>query len=120
MKPTNEAELSLSEDLRKARIPHEAQFPFVPGKKYRADFRILDTNILVEIEGGIYPFMRTRKNGQQYMGPGAHGTVTGILKDNERLNLATLGNWRVLRFTPDEVSDGRAITFIKQVLAIKE
>jgi len=109
----NAAETLLAEQLRAAGIPFEQHYRYVPGRKFEADFAMQDDlnfatdfkhlTLLVEITGGVY----TRQ---------AHGSVTGVLKDNERLNLATLHGFRMLRFTPDEVNDGRALALIKEVL----
>ena len=89
--------------LRELGAQFERQFHYIPGRKFAADFAIPSASLLIEVQGGIY-------SGQ------AHGSVTGIKKDNERLNLATLNGWSLLRFAPDEVSDGTAQRMIARVL----
>lgn len=83
----------------------ERQYEYVPGRGFKADFAVPLRHLLIEITGGIY----TKQ---------AHGSVTGILADNERLNLATRHGWRMLRFTPDQVSDGSAKAFVAEVLGV--
>ena len=68
------------------------QHPYVPGRKFAADFAWPAQRVIVEINGGVW-------SGQ------AHGSISGILRDNERGNLAALEGYRVLRFVPDAVKD---------------
>ena len=63
------------------------------GYKYRADFYIPEYNLLVEIEGGIYT-------------GGRHNSTTGIIKDCDKYNFATLLGYKLLRFTSDHVKRG--------------
>ncbi|MGE0133748.1 MAG: hypothetical protein AB7L91_06355 [Dehalococcoidia bacterium] len=82
----------------------ERHHHYVPGRRFEADIAIPSARLLIEVQGGIY----TRQ---------AHGSVSGVLRDNERLNLATLHGWAVLRFTPEEVGSGVALTTIEEYLA---
>ena len=78
----------------------ECEYRFAPPRKYRFDFAWPERNVAVELEGGIF----TRQ---------AHGSVTGILRDIEKYNLATSLGWRVFRVTPDMVKDGTALKLIE-------
>lgn len=81
------------------------QFEYAAPRRLRADF-VVQANgdaVLVEIQGGIY----SRQ---------AHGSVTGVLADIDRLNTATVAGWRMLRFTPAQVEDGTAISLIEAAL----
>ena len=85
------------------------QFYYAEPRRLRADF-VVQANgdaVLVEIQGGIY----SRQ---------AHGSVTGVLADIDRLNTATIAGWRMLRFTPAQVDDGTAITLIEAALKAGE
>ena len=64
---------------------YERQFGYIHGRKFRADFAWPAARLLVEVQGGAW-------SGQ------AHGSITGVLADIERLNIAMLNGWRVLRF----------------------
>ena len=112
---------------------HFAQnYRYVPGRKFEADFAVWlesqpcwytsgkpterdDRFVLIEVQGGIFrkgkpcPVCgRTDK--------GAHGSVTGIKRDNERLYWAFRSGWSVLRFSPDAVLGGTAKTMIAAAL----
>ncbi len=96
-----DAEGALAQQLAAAGIDFDRQFPYVAGRKFAADFHLVGTTLLIEIQGGVYPFRRS--DGR--VAAGAHGSVEGIKRDNERLNVASIAGWRVLRFLPEEVGD---------------
>ena len=97
-------EESLAFQLRAVGIPFVRQHQYAPPRKFRADFAFLrPQGLLVEVVGGIY----TGK---------AHGSITGILKDIERLNHATRAHWLMLRVTPDMVISGEALQWIEEML----
>ena len=99
------AEDLLAFQLSAVGIEFERQYQYAPPRKLRADFAFLrPLGLLVEVQGGIY----TRQ---------AHGSIKGVLADIDRLNAATAAGWRVLRFTPEMVRDGSALTLIEAVLA---
>jgi hypothetical protein len=116
------AEDLLAIHLKELGVDFERQYAYVPGRKFKADFvmypavsgQMSSMNwtmyrqrrpILIEVQGGIF----SKK---------AHGSISGILNDNARLNFATKHGYRVLRFTTDEVNDGRAKAFIADVLGV--
>lgn len=119
MRSKADAEAALAQQLTLARVPFDQQFSYVPGRKFAADFHLVGTQYLVEIQGGVYPFRR--QDGR--LAAGAHGSVEGIKRDNERLNAASLAGWRVLRFLPEEVgtlldpASQQALTTILEALA---
>lgn len=105
----NEAEELLATHLTELGVAYVRQWAYVPGRRFRADFAIWVESghywgVLIEIQGGVWQHR-------------AHGSVKGVLADIERLNLATLHGYRVLRFVPDQVFDGSAKAFIAEVLA---
>ncbi|MGE0227776.1 MAG: endonuclease domain-containing protein [Dehalococcoidia bacterium] len=91
----------------RVRFAFVRQHQYVPGRRFKADFAFPELRLLIEVQGGVY-------TGQ------AHGSVSGVLRDNERLNLATLHGWSVLRFTPDDVASGAALTAIEDYLEAVE
>ena len=101
-----DAEDLLAFQIKAAGLPEPVrQHYYAPPRKLRADFAWLRApGLLVEVQGGIF----NRR---------AHGSVTGVLADIDRLNAATAAGWRVLRFTPEMVRDGSALTLIEAVLA---
>ncbi len=81
----------------------ERQYRFLPERKYRADFAHPQKRIIVEVDGGGWIY-------------GRHHRPQGYEQDRERDNLAVIAGWRVLRFTPAMIRDGRAVQFIKLAL----
>jgi very-short-patch-repair endonuclease len=101
--PLNEAEMLLAEQLRQEKIIFLRNLRFSALRKYELDFALLDSQIGIEIDGGIY-------DGR------AHGSIAGILRDMEKHNLLTLLGWRTLRYTPAQVKNGEALYGIKQLV----
>jgi len=101
-------ELELLQHIRAHRLPEpEREYAFVPGRKFRADFAYPDAGLLIEVEGG------TR-------GRGGHSTHDGISRDIEKSNLATLGGWRLLRCSSEQVTNGQCVLWIAAALGIEE
>ncbi len=75
---------------------------FHPTRKWRADLAfLLPPKLLIEIDGGVFI-------------QGRHSRGAGILKDNEKLNEAAILGFRVLRFTPQQVKSGAALTAVER------
>ena len=99
------AEDLLAFHLQAAGIAFVRQFYYARPRKLRADFAFPDARLLAEVNGGI--FTKTKN---------AHGSITGILADIDRLNTATLAGFRLLRFTPQAVKSGEALQLIERAL----
>lgn len=97
------AELELQ--LKLVKIEVEPEYMFALPRKWRADYRIRDTRVLVEFEGGLFA------KGKQ-----GHSSVTGILRDIEKYNTAALLGWLVIRVTPKHVVSGEALKWIEQAV----
>ena len=102
---TSRAELTLEAQLDIARIAHVREFVFAPPRKYRADFMV-GLDLLVEIDGGGWI------NGR-------HSRGNGIEQDAEKSALAAIRGYRVIRCTPAQVDDGRALRWIIEALERK-
>lgn len=59
---------------------------FLNNRKFRMDWAIPEYKICIEYEG-----IFSTKSG--------HRTITGVLSDIEKYNLATMDGWKVLRYT---------------------
>jgi very-short-patch-repair endonuclease len=106
--PRSVAETLLAVQLEQAGIPFVREFRFAPPRKWRADFSLYGSGpILVEIDGG------------GFVG-GRHGRGTGIEKDAEKQSAAAILGYRVIRVTPRQVEDGRALSWIRQALGLEE
>ena len=81
----------------------ERQYQYAPPRKFAADLFVAGV-VLVEVQGGIY----SRQ---------AHGSISGVLKDNERLNEAAIAGLFMMRVTPDQVDSGEALMLVERFLA---
>lgn len=98
----SDAEDMLAFQIQAVGLPApERQYYYARPRKLRADFAWPPRMLLCEVQGGIW----NRK---------AHGSITGILADIDRLNTATLEGWQMLRVTPEMVKDGSALKLIEE------
>jgi len=74
------------------------------GRLWRFDFAWIDQRIAGELEGGTWS-------------GGRHTTGKGYAGDVEKYNEAALLGWFVIRFTPAQVKDGRAIGWLWRALS---
>jgi len=81
----------------------EVEYRFHSKRRFRFDYAILEHKIAIEQEGGIY----TR---------GAHGSVSGILRDIEKYNLATVCGWRILRVQPENLLSNHTFDMIQKLI----
>jgi len=109
------AEEVLALELRAAGYEFITQCEYAHPRKLRADFLVYMPNIaefprnylegrhrvLVEVQGGVF-------NGR------AHGSIEGVLRDIDRLNEASIHGFHMLRFTPDQIDEGYAMTTIRR------
>lgn len=81
----------------------EREYQAVKGRKYRWDFAWPESNLLVEVQGGIW-------------GRGGHSTGAGVTRDCDKLTEATLGGWQSMAFTGKQIHEGQAIEAIARFL----
>jgi very-short-patch-repair endonuclease len=81
----------------------EREYRFDPSRRWRADFAFPQQKLLVEVEGGVWT-------------EGRHVRGSGYENDLEKYNAASLAGWRLLRFTPAMVNNGRALNVIEEAL----
>jgi very-short-patch-repair endonuclease len=81
----------------------EHQYAFDPSRKWRFDAAWPVFRLAVEIDGGTFI-------------AGRHSRGAGYERDAEKLNAAVLAGWRVLRFTPHMIEDGRALATLERAL----
>lgn len=105
---TSALEQTLAWQIRAAGLPQPCpEYLPIPGRKFRFDFAWPERRLLVEVQGGAW-------NG------GKHGRGSGILTDQEKLNLAQLAGWRVLQVGPSHIRDGKALAWIQEALGMTE
>jgi hypothetical protein len=89
--------------------PPIKEYAFAPGRRFRFDYAWpavgkAGKKVALEVDGGIW-----KKGG------GAHSRPSAILRDIEKMNLATVLGWRVIRATPDKLAE--AVAQIEVLLA---
>lgn len=97
-------EMVLATHLRACKISFEQEYKFHPTRKWRVDFLITGTKILVEVEGGIWS-------------GGRHTRGKGYLGDMEKYNEAAAMGYKVLRFSTEQVKSGLAIQQIEKIVS---
>lgn len=70
----------------------ESEFYFHPTRKWRSDFALPLQKILIEVEGGVWS-------------GGRHTRGSGFVGDMEKYNAAAVLGYRLIRFTPKQVTD---------------
>lgn len=80
------------------------EFRFLPPRRFRFDFAFPDAMVALEVDGGLY----TR---------GRHQSITGYSNDCEKINLAQIHGWVVLRVVREQIEDGRALRWLQEALA---
>ncbi|EPP8795161.1 DUF559 domain-containing protein, partial [Acinetobacter baumannii] len=81
----------------------EQEYKFHPERKWRADFLIKGSKILIEVEGGIWS-------------GGRHTRGKGYLGDMEKYNSAAMMGFTVLRFSTEQVKSGMALKQIELLI----
>lgn len=104
VKTLSEIEETLALHLRSVGIPFEREFKAIEGRKFAWDFRIVDTNILIETQGGTWS-----------SGKMGHNSGSGIKRDYIKNNLAIMAGWRVLYFTSDMITSGEALRTVEAI-----
>lgn len=80
-----------------------AEYRFHDKRKWRFDFAILEQQIAIEVEGGVWT-------------GGRHTRGNGFLKDAEKYNEASIMGWILIRTTPKELLSEKTIELIKKAL----
>lgn len=68
----------------------ESEYAFDAERRWRFDFALLEKQIAIEIEGGLYG--------------GRHTRPAGYAADCEKYNAAVMQGWRVIRLTPAQLT----------------
>lgn len=103
VKKQSKGEQTLVMQLKALKIAFKSEFRFHPTRKWRADFYIEDTKLLIEVEGGIWS-------------GGRHTRGKGYLGDMEKYNTATALGYQVFRFSTEQVTSGFAIKQIEELV----
>lgn len=88
--------------LRTEGIPFQREYQFHERRKWKADFYIPRHLLLVEVEGGGFVH-------------GRHSRGLGMENDCEKYAEAQCLGLTVLRVTPRQIDNGKALTWIKRI-----
>lgn len=77
------------------------EYRFHPTRRWRFDYAFPANMLAIEIEGGSWT-------------GGRHTRGLGFQKDLEKYNEAAIMGWRILRFTPQDVTSKVAVLVIKR------
>lgn len=66
------------------------QYKFLKDRQFKFDFAIPNLKLAFEYEGGIWT-------------KGRHTTGAGYSRDTEKYNLAVFDNWKIFRFTVEDL-----------------
>ena len=94
------------QQLRLVGIQVETEFVFAAPRRWRSDYRVQGTMVLIEFEGGLFA------KGKQ-----GHSSVSGILRDMEKYNSAALLGYTVIRIAPNHVISGQALKWVEEALS---
>lgn len=81
------------------------EFCFARPRKFRSDWRVEGLPVLIEYDGGIF-----------MAGKAGHSSVKGLLRDIEKLNMAAIAGYIVIRITPKHVVSGEALMWIERAV----
>ena len=82
----------------------QREVKFCPKRRFRWDFAWEHMMLAVEVQGGSW-----LPNSQ-------HGRGKKFESDCEKATLGAILGWRVMRFTADQIKDGRALALIQRAL----
>jgi hypothetical protein len=91
--PEPAGKIFIEQTLDELEVEYTKEFPFVPGRKFRADYYVESLALLIEYEG-IYNTEKSR-----------HTSLSGYSKDTIKYNLAAIHGYKVLRYTASTFND---------------
>jgi len=96
--------LTLERQIIVAGLPRpQAEYRFLPTRRFRFDLAWPDRALAVEIDGAIWT-------------GGRHTRGAGVERDCEKFAEALLAGWKVLRVTTGQVRSGQALGWIERLL----
>ena len=93
----------LINQLTAMKIEFTTEFKFHSQRKWRADFRIDNYPILIEVEGGSWS-------------GGRHTRGLGFKADCEKYSHAAIDGWLVIRATTEQVKQGHCLIWIEECI----
>jgi len=112
-------ERALLTQIRMYGLPEgQAQFRAVPGRKWAWDRAWPELRLLVEVQGGIMSSKVKGADGLvRVMG---HNSISGILRDHEKHNAATLEGWYVLYANTKTINDASFVQTLARYITKRQ
>jgi len=79
------------------------EYRFHPRRRWRFDYAWPEYMVAIEIEGGAWTY-------------GRHNRAKGFINDMEKYNEAVLLGWRVLRYTPKQIREGKWVDNLEKLV----
>lgn len=101
----SKGEQLLATQLRAAQIyGWQCEYRFLPPRRWRLDFAFIEFSLAIEVEGGAF------SNGR-------HTRGKGFEADCEKYSALAIEGWRLIRCTPGQIKEGKALDWIRRALA---
>jgi len=71
-------------------------------RRWRIDFAWPERKIALEVDGGIWT-------------GGGHTRGSGVIRDQDKMNRATILGWRIIHCTPADVKAGKVFGLLKEL-----
>jgi len=92
----------LAAACRRASLPQPlVEYPFAPGRKFRADCCWVDFKLIVEVQGAV------------------HRIAARFKADRERSQVIACLGYRLMLVSPEEVRNGRAVHLVRAALSVQ-
>lgn len=110
----SQLEDELAFQLDAAKIEYIREYKAIEGRRFKWDFCFPKDSwmiglptcpILLEVQGAIWV-------------KGGHSTGTGITRDAEKLNLATLTGFKSLIVTKEHIKSGQALKWVQEAVKL--
>jgi hypothetical protein len=81
----------------------KSEHRFTDTRRWRMDYAFIQQMVFLEVEGGVWT-------------GGRHTRGKGFINDMEKYNAAAALGWTLVRCVPDDLTNGKAIKQLKQIL----
>lgn len=98
-------------------IAPELEYQFHPERKWRFDFAWPNWGMSDGVRTGPLGGVALEVEGGIWTG-GAHGRGSGVVRDIEKYNEATVLGWRVLRCQPKDLCTNATVEMIRKCLSL--
>jgi very-short-patch-repair endonuclease len=101
----SEIEQELAFQLKVLGIGFEREVKLIEGRRWRFDFRVVGSDLLIEVDGGTFS-------------GGRHTRGKGYEQGCEKQAAAMCLGFKVLRVTSDQVRSGQAAQWVEQIAGV--